>query len=719
MLRLRTLGSPAVEGSRGPLSGAAGQRKSLAVLALLAASGVRGLGRDRILAYLWPETDAEKGGHRLSQLLHTLRRGLQAEDLFLGSSHLRLNPEVISSDLEEFHFALEVGDCERAVSAYGGPFLDGFYLSGAPAFERWVETQRAEYANRFTAALESVASTAERGGDWVAAVGWWRRLVAEDPYNSRLAVRLMEALSASGDRAGALHFAETHETLLRQDLGVAPDQALLAAAERIRAQPAVPRSAPVPVGQEPAEGLVSVAVLPFANLSAAPEDEYFSDGLTDELIDSLARVPGLRVVSRTSAFAFKGKEVGIREVAERLKVGAVVEGSVRRAGDRVRISAQLVSAADGYVLWGETYERSLADVFAVQEELARAIVHALSAKLAEAVGAPLVRPSTEVPDAYTLYLRGRYFSSKRTTDGLRAADDYYRQAIERDPNYALAHAGLAECYAMRGFDEFGDLPASEAMPQAKAAALRALEIDPQLAEAHATLGWVTFLYDWDWAAAESEFQKAIELKPSHTLAHVWYAVFLGAMGRSEESLKWILGAEALDPVSLLVHLTVARCYCFAQRYDEAIEQLRATLEMEPTHVLTYVWLARAYGGKGLPAGALRAVERAMSFAGRLPILLSAAGGLYGLLGRHAEARGILEELRVEKGRDRAPRTYTCYEASVCAGLGDADEAFRLLDRAYEERSGYLPFLGVSWFWWNPLMSDPRFEALLKKMRLDF
>ena len=287
-------------------------------------------------------------------------------------------------------------------------------------------------------------------------------------------------------------------------------------------------------------------------MSADPENEYFSDGMTDELITALGRVEGLRVVSRGSVFMFKGKDVDVREVGQRLKVGAVLEGSVRRAGDRVRVSAQLVSSADGYQLWSDSYDRKLADVFALQEELTQAIVGSLPLGAARSRHRVLVQPSTITAETYTLYLRGRFEALKRSVPGLIAGIGYFEQAIERDPGYAPAHAGLAECWLLRGFEEFGDLAPLEAMPRGKAAARRALELDPDLAEGHGWSGVASLLFDWDWKAAEASFRRAVELRPDYSLAHVWYAVFLMARGRHDEAIARSEHAAELDPLNLAI-----------------------------------------------------------------------------------------------------------------------------------------------------------------------
>ena len=715
VLRLRALGSPSVEGRKGHLSGAAAQPKSLALLALLAAAGPRGVSRDKILAYLWPETESDKASHRLSQVLHALRRDLGAEELFLGTSNLSLNPQVISTDNGDFTDALDRCDLEGAVSLYGGPFLDGFFLNGAPEFERWVDGERAQYHKRFDAAVESLATAAAQRNDWRGSAEWWRRLAEGDPLNSRVAVHYLDALSAAGDRAGALEFARVHERLVRAELQTAPDPAVMAAIERMRSQPAsvTPSATPSPTGPAAAP-VTSIAVLPFVNLSTDPNDEYFSEGMTEELINALVQVAGLRVASRTASFAFRQKDADLREIGDRLKVGTVVEGSVRKAGSRVRITAQLVTVADGYSLWGETYERTLADVFVVQEELARAIVAALSLKLPGTAAGAIVKPSTASLEAYTLYLRGRYFRAKQTAEALRMSVKYLEEAIREDPGYARAYAGLADSYSMLALDEYGGMPPLEAIPKAKAAAVQSLKIDKALGEAHGALAVIAMLYEWDWGFAEREFKQAASLEPASSYSSVWYAMFLGAMGRHNESIPAILGAQALQPASHIVQMCVGRCYYWARRHDEAITQFRATLEMEPGLPLTYVWIARAYCGKGLFREALIELEKGMRVE-RNPLLLMVSGYANAALGLRDQVREILMELRNEARRRYVSPTY---EAWINCALGDKDEAFRQLDLAYEQRSSYLAWLRVEPMY-DSLRSDPRFVSMLERTRLDF
>lgn len=704
MLRLRTLGSATIENATGPLSGAPAQRKALALFAFLGRAGDRGVSRDRILAHIWPEAPADRAAHRLAQLLYVLRRELGADDLFLGSSDLRLNQAVLATDIAEFESALASDDLEKAVGAYGGPFLDGFYLDGADEFERWAEVERSDLARRYAAAVEALAVDAAGRSDAAGAVRWWGKLAQADPLNARVTVSYMEALAAAGDRAGALRFAREHEARLREEYETEPDAAVVAAGERLRAAPPEPIPIAAPSGP-------SIAVLPFVNLSPDRDNEYFSDGMSEELINELARTPGLRVASRTSSFTFKGKDADIHQIGARLGVGAVVEGSVRKVGDRIRLAAQLIDVASGYHLWSESYDRTLCDVFALQTELARAIVRSLPLKVGG--DPPPVRPPTAAVEAYTLYLRGRFFAVKRTPADLRVAIEYFEQAVERDAGYALAHAGLAECWALLGFEEFGDMPAREAMPRAKAAAARALELDPKLAEAHTWRGVIAMLYDWDWEEAEREFRLALELAPAYALGHAWYAVFLGAMQRHDEASARILQAEALDPLSLTVQLCVGRILWWAGRYHEAAQRLRAIAEMAPDNSLACLWLARAYIAGGQLEAARAEAERGLA-RNRVPWLIAIAGHAYARLGRPDDAERMLHELRALAERQHVA---AAQEAELLGGLGDVDEAVRCYEAMWRERGGYMPFVAVYHGLQGLPDSDPRYQELIRRMRL--
>jgi TolB-like protein len=368
MLRLRTLGGVAVEGETGPIGGAAAQRKSLALLVLLAVAGDRGISRDRLLAYLWPETEPERAAHRLTQALYALRRSLQVGGLFLGSAELRMNDELMGSDVAEFVVARRAGELDRAVALYGGPFLDGFFLRGAPEFERWVDNERAGLARDYAEALETLAAEAVARGNLRQAAEWWRRLADHDPLSSRVTVHLMSALAAAGSRAEAIERARSYQELIQRELNAAPNPSVLALAQQLR------QLAPQAAG-------LSVAVLPFTNLSSQPTNDFFAEGLVEELMSRLARLDGVRVAARTSTNAFRTTQLDAREVARRLNVSALIEGSLRQSDERIRLTVHLVDATDGCHLWSDQYERQLADPFAVQDELTRLIVDSVEARL--------------------------------------------------------------------------------------------------------------------------------------------------------------------------------------------------------------------------------------------------------------------------------------------------------------------------------------------------
>jgi serine/threonine protein kinase/tetratricopeptide (TPR) repeat protein len=550
-------------------------------------------------------------------------------------------------------------------------------------------------------------------------------LVGQPPFTgSSLVAVLAKRLAGPVPRVRTLRqgVPKTVEQALNRALALAPTdrfptaaafaEALARPARAVRSIPAARPGRSTPAHH-------AIAVLPFINLSPERENEYFSDGMTEELTAALTRVPGLRVASRSSAFAFKGKDLDARTIGQRLMVDSLIQGSVRKIGNRIRLTAQLVDVADGYQRWSQTFERVLEDVFALQEELSRAIAVALPLGPTDQVNTPLVQPTTESLEAYTLFLRGRYFANKRTLEGLKVATEYFEQAVERDPGYAMAYTGLAECWNLRSIVEWGDPAPRQAMPRAKAAALKALDLNPALSEARGWLAAATMLYDWDWAQAEAEFRRATESQPENSRANLWYAIFLGAMGRHDESIPRILRAQALDPLSLPIHQTVARCYVWAGKYDQALEQLAATQEMEPGHPLSYAWMARALCGKRLFARALEELAQGMGVAGRSPLLVALSGHAYGELGMRSEALGAVEELR-----QQSTRRYVSpfLGALVLGSVGDIDDTFRMYDLAYEQRTSDFAFLRVAHVCLpeagSPVRSDSRFTELLKRVNLD-
>ncbi|MEY2556698.1 MAG: hypothetical protein QOE34_123 [Verrucomicrobiota bacterium] len=448
----------------------------------------------------------------------------------------------------------------------------------------------------------------------------------------------------------------------------------------------------------------SIAVLPFVDMSQTKDQEYFCDGISEELLDALAKVEGLRVVARTSSFAFKGKNADVSEIAQKLGVRNVLEGSLRRDGNRIRISAQLIDTRDGFHLWSETYERELQGVFAVQDEITRAIVNALKLKLALA---PPVHKQSD-PEAHDLYLRGRYFLNGRN---MIKAIDYFQQALAKNPNDALSYAALSESY-MSLVVPFAQVAPREAMPKAKETALRALALDDTLGEAHAALAYVTFFYDWDWAGAEREFKRAIELNPNDLDAHHWYSHFLMPQGRIEESLTESKRALELSPFDVLMNLHLAWHYYYARQYDQAFDQIQKTIEMDKTFVGPWPGLILEQQRKY--AEAIAAFEGQLRLSpGRNSILLAALAHAYALSGNREAAQKIIAELQ-EQAKTKYISSFQI--ASIHAGLGENDQAFASLEKAYEERSPELVNLKIEPSFDN-LRSDPRFTDLADRIGL--
>jgi TolB-like protein/tetratricopeptide (TPR) repeat protein len=457
----------------------------------------------------------------------------------------------------------------------------------------------------------------------------------------------------------------------------------------------------------------SIAVLPFVNLSSDKENEYFSDGLTDDLIDALTKVRGLRVVARGSAFQFKGKNPDVRAVGHQLNVATVLEGSVQRSGDRLRITAQLSTVADGYHVWSETYDRRLADVFAVQDEISRAIVQSLAVRVAGDPGRSLVAPSTADLEAYNLYLQGRFHLNKWRPEGARKGIAYFEQAIAKDRGYAPAYAGLADSYTWLAV--FGWSPAREVMPQARDAARQALQLDETLAAAHVSLGYVKALYDWDWPGAEKEFQRALELSPGDADVHFAYSItYLTPLGRLDEALAEIQRALALDPLSTYKITCAGMVYTDRREYDLAVAQFKKAIELDPAFYYAYDELRNAETAAGSPA-AVDAVTGQMRAAFTDVDDTTARARQAARQGKPAEARALVEQWIAKCARTQRPGK-SCYAAQAYASIGEKDLAFQWLDKAREERNPLLAYAKLMPNY-DSLRADARFNTLLKSLGL--
>jgi serine/threonine-protein kinase len=457
------------------------------------------------------------------------------------------------------------------------------------------------------------------------------------------------------------------------------------------------------------EAIDSIAVLPFVNASTDSDTEYLSDGITETLIGQLSQIPRLKVMARSTVFRYKGSTLDPQEIGRDLNVRAVLTGRVSLRGETLTISTELMNVRDGSELWGEKYNPNLANILTVQDDIAREITEKLRLRLEGDEETRLTRHFTENSEAYQLYLKGRYYWNKRTPDGIQKAIEYFREAIERDPSYALAYAGLADCYHVPA----NPLPPREKMPLAKAAAIKALQLDDTLVEAHATLARVLFVYDWDWAAAEKEFKRAIELNPRYAPAHQWYGSFLSATGRHQEADAEEKRAQELDPLSLITNFELALAFYFSRNYSQAIDQFQKTLELDAYFPPPHTYLPAAYEQKGMFEEAIAGFQRAITLTkdGDKILAMASLGHVYAVSGRKAEARKILAELQTLSEHSYVPAFDM---ALVYAGLGERDNAFAWLDKACEEHSFNLSNLKVEPRF-DPLRSDPRFANLLRRI----
>lgn len=765
MQRLRLFGGIAIEIDGQPLTGRAVQRRRLALLALLAATRARGgtasgLSRDKLIALLWPTADAENGRRYLSDSVYRINDALGAEVIAGEGDALRLVSELLPSDVVDFRAATTAGDHAAAASLYTGPLLDGFFVGDAPDFEHWIDAERDRFAEEYARSLEALAEDATRRRADADAVHWLRLLAAHDPYDSRVALLLMKALRDAGDRPGAVRHARVHEQLLRQELELEPDTEVAAFAESLRGEnaearsevpsrPAAPsgqadvptpdadsrQTSPAPVhrrrlgavlavvtiavaatvvfmsagdsSRDAGAGVRSLAVLPFENLSPDPGNEYFSDGMTEELITTLGRVDGLSVASRTSAFAYKDRRLDIREIGQQLGVDAVVEGSVRRSGTSLRIVTQLVDARTGYRLWSDSYDREAGDAFAVQAEIARAIVAQLSGSLSHEQGSVQQGAPRNV-EAYDLYLRGRYAWHERTRTGLRRAVDFFSRSVALDSTYARAYAGLGDAYAVSAFYDY--LPPRDAYPRADSAAQRALRIDPGLAAAHATVGYVLTYYHLDWPRAEEAFRRAIALDPSYSVAHQWYGNLLTAAGRFADAEREIRLAQETDPLSLIASAAHGWTLYYAGRHTAALEQLRTTLQLNEQYGLVHLWGGWALEALGRTSEALVWLRRADEISGGSDLTrLALAHALAATPEGRDSARVIVGAVQARANRGEYVPAYEV--AKVHLALDDRATAMRWLRRAVEDRSHSRAFLRVD-PQLAPLRGDAQFEQLV-------
>jgi TolB-like protein/Tfp pilus assembly protein PilF len=455
----------------------------------------------------------------------------------------------------------------------------------------------------------------------------------------------------------------------------------------------------------------SIAVLPFVNTSGDPNTDYLSDGISEGVTHSLSQLPHLRVMARTSVFHYRGTDIDPQKVGRELNVRAVLTGTLAKHGDVLRVEAELVDTTNGAELWGEKFDRPVSDVSTIEEQIANDISDGLRLRLSGEEKKLLTRDSTRNAEAYQLYLNGRFHWNKRTEEELNKSIEYFRQSIEKDPNYALAYVGLGDAYLV--LPEYGSMARSVAEPRSKEALTKASEIDPDLAEVHASLAMMKEDFEWDWAGAEKEFRRAAELNSNYPTTHHWYALFLCEMKRNDEAIKEGRLAQTLDPLSPIINTLLGLTLLTGGQQDAAVAQWKRTLELEPKFPEAHFWLAKAYSQKGLYPEAIDEAQKAASGSGRAPRYVAVQGEVLAAAGKKAEAHNIIDELLRSSKRGHVSPYHI---AGVYSTLGERDQAFALLENAYQERDDQIVWMVIDPAF-DSVRSDPRYSDLLRRMGL--
>jgi TolB-like protein/Flp pilus assembly protein TadD len=706
MIRVQLLGSACLRSGDTVLGGPPAQRHRIALLALIVDAWPQPLLRDRALALLWPERD-DAGGRRLLNLaVHVLRSALGDEAIVSRGDALLLNPTHLWCDLHEMRAAIAADLPERVVELQCGPLLDGFHLAESAEFAHWLDQRRLELSRSYVRALLVLGQRQEQAGDTRGAVGTYRRLVAADPHSAEHARRLMLALDRAGERAAALQHAAEHARRLQVDLELGPDPEVAALAAELRKAPPQ-RMLGSPAASTP---LPSVAVLPFLNLGGNAEHEYFADGITEDVIAHLSKIRALKVISRNSVMSFKARQKSLKEIGGALGAATVLDATVRHAGDRVRIVATLVDVEGDRQLWAETYDRQVTDIFAIQTEVALRIAASLRAELSpDEQGRVRNSPAKDI-QAYRLFLQGRRLFLQYTTQGLERAVEYFHRAIARDPGFAMAFNLLAMAYIELA--EQGLTEPRTVFGRASEAIVKALELDPESGDAHATAGYLKMVCDFDWAGAEAGLTRALELSPGSAYVHDLLSRAYWAIERYDEALPLALRAQELDPLAHRNDLTTLLLR--AGRYDQALLRAQDSVEVDPRGSRSRATLGWAYFFNGRREEGLAELETAVALSPGNSLWLAQLGQAYAMTGEMSKARAILTELE-----EQAQRTFVSpyHLAYVYTGLGEADQAMDLLERAVADRTGATYSIKGS-FLFAPLRGHPRFRALMRTMNLD-
>ncbi|HST24031.1 MAG TPA: BTAD domain-containing putative transcriptional regulator [Blastocatellia bacterium] len=707
----------AVDGS--PVESRRWSRRSAALLVkLLALQPHHQLHREQVMELLWPELDLHSAANNLHKTIHAARRALQPDLKSGAGSHFIITqaqqillraPDKLSIDADDFEQqaieAINGTDTEKYETALG--LYEGDLLI-EDLYEDWAAIRREQLRALHQDLLINLARLHEARGQHRQGIERLKESLACDQSNEEAHRQLMRLYAETGSRHQALQQYQQCRDAVRKELDSEPDQTTIELYEKIVAGQIKRLSSSK--SEPDTKAIDSLAILPLVNDTDAPEAEYLSDGITESIINGLSQLRQLRVMARSTVFRYKAKEVDPQTVGRELGVRAVMTGRVLHLGETLIIRTELVDVADGSQLWGEQYNRRLADIFAVQEEISREITEKLRLQVTGEDQKRLAKRYTENTEAYHAYLKGRYYWNKRTAEWLKKGADSFKQAIAIDPGYALAYAGLSDSYTLLVIREA--MPPSEGFAKAKAAAAMALKIDDSLGEAHASLAHA-MLHNWEWKDSEMGFRRSIELNPGYASARHWYSEYLYATGHLDEAIEEVKRAIEFDPLSLIINAHLGDVLYHARQYDQSIEQNRKVIEMDSSFAVARMDLGRAYGQIGMYEEAIAELKQTAKLFGDSLEGSWWTGLFYAAWGKTDEARAVLDELKKESN-ERHVSPYGV--ALIHTALGEKDQAFEWLEKAYEAHDGELFNLKVEPSL-DPLRRDSRFTDLLRRVGL--